>query len=258
MTRTALVTGAASGIGRAIALQLAKDGYNVAITDLSHQSELGSQVIKEIESLGSKGHFIVADASKRSEMFQAVEETSSKFNGFNTMINNAGIMTAEPLLSLDEKRIQKTMDINFNGVIWGIQAAAKEFEKLGHGGKIINACSFLGFNAFPFLGIYCASKFAVRGITQVAAKELASKKITVNAYCPGMVNTSMLANAGNDLSKELGLTPEQIVSTYTKSHITLGEIAQPEDIANLVSFLGDEKSNYITGQSIHVDGGIVF
>ncbi|KAH3672670.1 hypothetical protein WICMUC_004188 [Wickerhamomyces mucosus] len=256
-SRTALVTGASRGIGKAIALQLAKDGYNVAITDLPQQRNEALNTVKELEKLNVRSHFIEADSSKRDQVFNAVNETTEKLGGFNTIVNNAGIASVEPLLEVTEEKLDRLNKININGVLWGIQAAAKQFEKLGHGGKIINASSIVSHESFELLGLYSASKFAVRGLTQAAAKELARKKITVNAYCPGIVLTPMWDLIDEKLGAINGVPKGESVKKYIDG-ILLGRGSEPQDIANLVSFLGSEKSDYITGQSIIVDGGIVF
>ncbi|KAH3684788.1 hypothetical protein WICPIJ_004252 [Wickerhamomyces pijperi] len=254
--RTALVTGAAQGIGKGIALELAKDGYQIAVTDLPHQREQALQTVKEIEQLGVKAIFIEADSSNRDQMFKAVDETYEKLGSFNTMINNAGIVHVSPLVEVTEEDIDRINKININGVIWGIQAAAKKFEALDQPGKIINACSIAGLDAFQMMGIYSATKFAVRALTQVAAKELAPKKITVNAYCPGIVLTPMWDIIDAKMGEYHGVPKGETVKKYI-DNIALGRGSVPQDIANLVSFLGSEKSDYITGQSIAVDGGVL-
>lgn len=173
--RTALVTGAAQGIGKAIALQLAKDGYQVAITDLPFQEAKGLEIVKSIEKLGSKAIFIPTDSSNRDEVFRAVDLTYEKFGSFNTIVNNAGIAQISPVVEVQPEDLEKISKVNIGGVIWGIQAAAKKFEELKQPGKIINAGSIASHQGFGMLGLYSSSKFAVRGITQAAAKELAGK-----------------------------------------------------------------------------------
>lgn len=255
--RTALVTGASRGIGKGIALQLAKDGYQIAITDLPHQQAEALETVKEIEQLGVRAHFIAADSSNREQVFRAVNEAYQTLGSFNTIVNNAGIASVQPLLEVTEEDINKINKVNINGLLWGIQAAAKQFESLNQPGKIINACSIAGHNAFPMLGIYSSTKFAVRALTQVAAKELAPKKITVNAYCPGIVLTPMWDLIDEKMGEYHGIPKGETVKKYIEG-IALGRGSVPQDIANLVSFLGSEKSDYITGQSIVVDGGIVY
>ncbi len=256
-SKTALVSGAAQGIGRGIALQLAKDGYNIAVADLPIQEKKANAVVREIESLGRKSIFVQLDVSNRDNMFAAVDEAHKKLKSFHTIINNAGIAQVMPLLEARDEDVTKITNINIKGVLWGIQAAATKFEELGQHGKIINACSIAGHQGMQMLGVYSATKFAVKGITQAAAQELASKHITVNSYCPGIVLTPMWDYIDGLMSKYNGLPKGETLKKYIQG-IALQRGEQPEDIAALVSFLASEKADYITGQSIIVDGGIVY
>lgn len=256
---TALVTGAAQGIGKSIAIQLARDGYRVAITDLPFQKEKALETVQEIEKLGGKSLFIACDSSKKDEVFEAVEKTHQVLGGFNTIVNNAGIGKVAPLAEAKEEDINRVAGVNINGVIFGIQAAAKKFEELKQPGKIINASSVLGYEGFEMLGIYSATKFGVRGLTQVAAKELAPKKITVNAYCPGIVLTPIWDRIDEGMTKYTGkqVAKGETVKKYMEK-IALGRGSQPQDVANLVSFIASDKADYITRQAIAVDGGMTY
>lgn len=257
LLKTALVTGAAQGIGKSIALQLAKDGYQVAITDLPFQKEKAFETVKLIEKIGSNSIFIPTDSSKRDQVFQAVDTTFNKLGGFNTIINNAGIAQISPIVDIQPDELSKISDINIGGTIWGIQAAVKKFEELNQPGKIINAGSIASHQGFGVLGLYSASKFAVRAITQAAAKELASRQITVNAYCPGIVLTPMWDLIDAKMGEYTGVPKGETLKKYIEG-IALGRGEEPQDVANLVSFLASEKANYITGQSYLVDGGLVY
>ncbi|CCH42050.1 3-oxoacyl-[acyl-carrier-protein] reductase [Wickerhamomyces ciferrii] len=258
-TKAVLVTGAAQGIGKSIAIQLAKDGYQVAVSDLSFQKDKGLETVKEIESTtNSKAIFIECDVSKKDQIFEAVNKTYEEFGSFNTIVNNAGIATIAPILETTEEQINKILQININSVVFGIQAASKKFEELGNqSGKIINAASIAGIEAFEILGIYSATKFAVRGLTQAAAKELASRKITVNSYCPGIVLTPMWDEIDAKMGEYSGRAKGETKKKYIEG-IALGRGSEPQDVANLVSFLASDKADYITGQSMVVDGGICF
>lgn len=256
--KTALVTGAAQGIGRSIALQLAKDGYKVAITDLPFQESKALETVNKIKKIGSESIFIPTDSSDRSQIFSAVDTTYNKLGGFNTIINNAGIAQISPIVDILPEELEKISKINIGGTIWGIQAAVKKFEELNNQpGKIINAGSIASHQGFGVLGLYSASKFAVKAITQAAAKELASKKITVNSYCPGIVLTPMWDLIDSKMSDYTGVPKGETLKKYIEG-IALGRGEEPQDVANLVSFLASEKSNYITGQSYLVDGGLVY
>ncbi|CDR44755.1 CYFA0S15e02432g1_1 [Cyberlindnera fabianii] len=255
--KTALVTGASRGIGRAIALQLAHDGYQVAITDLASQKNDALKTVEEIQKLGTKSLFIEADSNIRYQVFAAVDKTHKELGGFDTLVNNAGVMQVKPLIECDEQDLKTIYATNVGGTLWGIQAAATKFDELGHGGKIINASSVAAHNAFPMLSMYSASKWAIRGLTQAAAKELASRQITVNAYCPGCVLTPMMDYVDSKMSEYTGSAKGSTIQGNIDT-IALGRGSEPQDVANLVSFLASEKADYITGQSIVVDGGLVF
>ena len=188
-------------------------------------------------------------------LFRSVAAVVKDFEHLDVMVNNAGIAKIGPLIDAEEKDISQILDINVKGDIYGIQAAAKQFQKQKTGGKIINACSIAGHQGFEMLGIYSATKFAVRGLTQTAAQELAKDKITVNAYCPGIVLTPMWDQIDAEMAKIYNLPLGASLQKNIDS-IALGRGETPADVANLVSFLADPKSDYITGQSIIVDGGI--
>jgi meso-butanediol dehydrogenase/(S,S)-butanediol dehydrogenase/diacetyl reductase len=143
------------------------------------------------------------------------------------------------------------------GVLWGIQAAVKAFKALGHGGKIISASSQAGHIGNPDLAVYGGTKFAVRGITQTAARELAHLGITVNAYCPGIVNTPMMRKVAQDVADNANQSIEWGMEQFAQ-HITLKRLSQPEDVAACVSFLSGPDSDYMTGQAVIIDGGMVF
>lgn len=250
MKRVAIVTGAGQGIGAGIAKQLAADGLTVAVADLKEDN--AKKVAAEIGQ-GTQGYFV--DVAQKQSVFDLVAAVVKDFEHLDVMVNNAGIAKIGPLIDAEEKDISQILDINVKGDIYGIQAAAKQFQKQKTGGKIINACSIAGHQGFEMLGIYSATKFAVRGLTQTAAQELAKDKITVNAYCPGIVLTPMWDQIDAEMAKIYNLPLGASLQKNIDS-IALGRGETPADVANLVSFLADPKSDYITGQSIIVDGGI--
>lgn len=250
MKRVAIVTGAGQGIGAGIAKQLAADGLTVAVADLKEDN--AKKVAAEIGQ-GAQGYFV--DVAQKQSVFDLVAAVVKDFEHLDVMVNNAGIAKIGPLIDAEEKDISQILDINVKGDIYGIQAAAKQFQKQKTGGKIINACSIAGHQGFEMLGIYSATKFAVRGLTQTAAQELAKDKITVNAYCPGIVLTPMWDQIDAEMAKIYNLPLGASLQKNIDS-IALGRGETSADVANLVSFLADPKSDYITGQSIIVDGGI--
>ncbi|TPX00114.1 acetoin reductase [Proteus mirabilis] len=250
-----LVTGAAQGIGRGIALRLAKEGADIALVDL--KADKLSDVAKEIEALERKVTTFAADISNRDEVFAAVEHAEKTLGGFDVMINNAGIAQVKPLADVTPEDMDRIFKINVNGVMWGIQAASEKFKALGHKGKIINASSIAGHDGFAMLGVYSATKFAVRALTQAAAKEYASAGITVNAYCPGIVGTDMWVEIDERFAEITGAPKGETYKKYVDG-IALGRAQTPDDVAALVSFLASDDSDYITGQAILTDGGIVY
>ncbi len=253
--KVAVVTGSGQGIGRAIALRLAKDGFNVALLDV--KLDKITAVAKEVAAIGRQATTITADVSQRDEVYAAIDKAEKDLGGFDVMVNNAGIAQVNALADVTPEEVEKIFKINVQGALWGIQAAAKKFIARGQKGKIISASSIAGHEGYAMLGIYSATKFAVRALTQAAAKEYASKGITVNAYCPGVVGTDMWVEIDKRFSETTGA---QLGETYKKfvGGIALGRAETPEDVANLVSFLSSPDSDYITGQAILTDGGMVY
>lgn len=253
--KVVLITGAARGIGRGIALRLAREGSHLLLVDINID-EL-KKVKKEIDNLNCKAEIFISDISQRNEVYNAVAYATEKLGGFDVMINNAGISQVKKIADVLPEDFHRILDINVGGVIWGIQAAAEQFKKLNIKGKIINAASIAAYDGAPMLGVYSATKFSVRALTQVAAKEYASFGITVNAYCPGIVETDMWIDIDKSFSEMTG-TPRG--ATYHKfiDDIALGRVQTPDDVAALVAFLSSKDSDYITGQSIITDGGIIY
>ncbi|RRZ91486.1 (S)-acetoin forming diacetyl reductase [Erwinia sp. 198] len=254
-TKVALVTGSGQGIGKAIALRLAKDGFAVAVAD--YNSQTARQVADEIASAGGKAIAVTVDVSKRDQVIAAVEQARKELGGFDVIVNNAGIAPTTPIEEITAEMVDKVYDINVKGVIWGMQAAIQAFKAEGHGGKIINACSQAGHVGNPELAIYSSSKFAVRGLTQTAARDLAPLGVTVNAYCPGIVKTPMWDEIDRQVSEAAGKPLGYGTAEFAK-RITLGRLSEPEDVSACVSFLAGPDSDYMTGQSLLIDGGMVF
>lgn len=253
--KVALVTGGGQGIGRAIALRLAKDGADIAIADLNEEE--ASAVVDEVRAVGRKATSFRADVSNREEVYAAINHAEKELGGFDIIVNNAGIANVQPLLEVTPEEVDRILKINVQGVLWGIQAGAKKFKERNVKGKIISASSIAGHEGFAMLGIYSATKFAVRALTQAAAKELASDGITVNAYCPGVVGTDMWVEIDKRFAE---LTGAKVGATYKKyvDGIALGRAETPEDVAAFVSFLAGPDSDYMTGQAPLIDGGMVY
>ncbi len=253
--KVALVTGSAQGIGRGIALRLAQDGADIALVDLK-QDKLQA-VAKEIEGLGRKATTFVADISDRDQVYAAIDHAEKELGGFDIMVNNAGIAQVKALADVTPEEVEKIFKINVNGVVWGIQAAAAKFLARKQKGKIISASSIAGHDGFAMIGLYSATKFAVRGLTQAAAREYASAGITVNAYCPGVVDTDMWGEIDDGFSKVTGAAKGDTFKEYCAG-IALGRPEVPADVAAFVSYLAGPDSDYMTGQAVLIDGGMVY
>lgn len=251
--RVALVTGAGMGIGRAIARRLASDGFTVVANDINET--VAHTTAAELEALGAAAMGVQADVSRRDDVFAMVDAVAGKFGRLDVLVNNAGIVQVDPILSIKEDDLDKLLSINVKGTLWCTQAAAQQMIALG-GGKIINAGSVASFMGHPLLGSYGASKFAVRGLTQIMARELAQHGITVNAYCPGIVDTGMWETIDARASEVMG-SPRGSVVGAAQALIALKRMEQPDDVAKFVSFLASSDADYITGQCMMIDGGIV-
>lgn len=253
--KVALVTGAAQGIGRGIALRLAKDGANICLVDM--KKDKLTEVAQEVAALGRKATTFTADVGSRDDVYAAIDHAEKTLGGFDIMVNNAGIAQVQPISDITPEEVERIFRINVQGTLWGIQAAAKKFIDRKQKGKIISASSIAGHDGFAMLGAYSATKFAVRALTQAAAKEYASKGITVNAYCPGVVGTTMWTEIDARFSDITGAPKGETYKKFVDG-IALGRAETPDDVAALVSFLAGPDSDYVTGQAILVDGGLVY
>ncbi len=215
------------------------------------------EVAGEVRRIGRKTTTSVADVTSRDEVHAAVEHAESAPDGFDVMINNAGIAQVNPIADVLPAEVAQILAVNVERVLWGIQAAAAKFQQRGHGGKIINASSIAGHDGFGMLGVYCATKFAVKALTQSAAKEYASAGITVNAYCPGVVGTDMRVSIDERFAELTGAPKGETYQKFVDG-ITLGRAQTPEDVAASVSYLAGPDSDYMTGQAGLIDGGLVY
>lgn len=253
--KVAFVTGAAQGIGQAIATRLASDGADVALLDLNEDGLADTR--DKVEAAGRRAITIGGDVTDKAELQAAVDRTVEELGGFDIMINNAGIAGVRAVEDITEDEFDRMFAINVKGVLFGIQVGAAKLKELGHGGKIIAATSIAAHDSFPMTGLYSATKFAVRGLIQAAAKELGPFGITVNGYSPGIVGTGMWEQLDREFAD---LTGAEIGATFEKyvEGITLGRASTPEDVAGFVSYLAGPDSDYMTGQTPLIDGGIVF
>ncbi|MBU9760021.1 3-oxoacyl-[acyl-carrier-protein] reductase [Staphylococcus aureus] len=242
MTKSALVTGASRGIGRSIALQLAEEGYNVAV-NYAGSKEKAEAVVEEIKAKGVDSFAIQANVADADEVKAMIKEVVSQFGSLDVLVNNAGITRDNLLMRMKEQEWDDVIDTNLKGVFNCIQKATPQMLRQGSG-AIINLSSVVGAVGNPGQANYVATKAGVIGLTKSAARELASRGITVNAVAPGFIVSDM-TDALSDELKEQMLT-----------QIPLARFGQDTDIANTVAFLASDKAKYITGQTIHVNGGM--
>ena len=243
-TRTALVTGATSGIGIAIARRLAADGLTVVVSGRS--IERGASIARE---LGPNAHFLRADLAEPDAADTLIEETLTLTGRLDVLVNNAAIDHVGPLLDVPASEIVETFETNTFGAISCLQAAGRAMRDTGEGGAIINITSRLASIGVPTMSIYSASKGALLALTRAAAVELAPHNIRVNAVAPGMTNTPLYAEWVSNQED-----PESTMRRVAAA-IPLKRIAEPDDVAAAVAYLASPEASYVTGVSIPVDGG---
>jgi len=255
--QVAIVTGAGRGIGRAIALRLAREGVSVAVTDLNEGN--ASAVVAAIEADGGEGFALKVNVTAKDEIERMVRLVVERFGQLNILVNNAGIGAVGPLLGTDEATWDALMSVNAKGTLLCAQVAARQMIAQGKGGRIINNASGAGKIApgktMP-LGAYAASKHAVVGLTKQLGLELSDHQILVNCVCAGIVDTPMWDLIDREVALLEGV-PVGAVKARAVAGIPLGRIEQPEDIANMVAFLASADASYITGQTLNVCGGIL-
>ena len=245
----AVVTGAGQGIGRAIACRLATDGFSLVIADIN---EAALQEVKhELENLGAQALAIQADLVKLDEI-QRVIDRASQWGSLRVLVNNAGRVMITPFLEISEQEWDAILTLNLKTVFFATQFAAKHMQA---GGRIVNLSSISGRSGRPDQAHYAAAKCAVISVTQSAALSFASQGITVNAICPGVVETPMTSGIHQIRAGALGITPEESLARMV-ARIPLGYPAKTDDIAKVVSFLCSPDAAYITGQSLNVCGGM--
>jgi len=247
-----IVTGASQGIGRAITLRLAREGASLVIGDIDVKA--AEKVAREVKDGGTEALVMKVDVTKAEEVNKVIGEIAEKFGRIDILVNNAGISSMALVVDLKEKDWDANMKVNAKGVFLCSRAVARQMIKQ-KSGKIINNASLAAKKGALFLGHYAASKFAVLGLTYTMALELAPHGITVNAVCPGIVETGMIKREWKWEGDLRGMTADQ-VREEVLSTIPLGRLAQPEDIAAVVAFLASKDADYMTGQALNINGGM--
>lgn len=239
----ALVTGASRGIGREIALELARQGANVAVNYVGNEAK-ARETVEEIEKMGRKAFAVKADVSSADEVSEMVKKTIAEFGRLDILVNNAGITKDNLLMRMKEEEWDAVIDTNLKGVFLCTKAVTRQMMKQRKG-RIINIASIVGVSGNAGQANYVAAKAGVIGLTKTTARELASRGITVNAVAPGFISTDMT----DQLSEE--------IKAGMLKQIPLGRFGEPGDVAKMVAFLASDDADYITGQTIHIDGGMV-
>lgn len=253
--RSIVITGAARGIGAGVAQRLGAEGASVCVADLN--GEGAEKVAGGIRDAGGKAIGVGCDVGDRAGVKAALDAAVSEFGRLDVLFNNAGISKTQHFLEVTEEDYNRIMRVNGLGVLFGTQEAAKIYQSQGGGGKVVNTASIAGKEGFPLFPAYCASKFAVVSMTQSAARDLAGDHITVNAFCPGVVTTELWDQLDEE-SRDVGETETegQLLEEFSEN-ILVGRTSTPADIAGLCVFLASADSDYITGQAINVDGGML-
>ena len=240
--KIALVTGGSKGIGKSIAIKLAEDGYDIAFT-YSSDENAANDTLEELNKLGSNSLSIKKDMSIEEDVKEAIKEIEEKLGTVDVLVNNAGITRDGLLMKMKAEDFDKVIEVNLRSVFLTTREIIRPMIKKKYG-KIINISSVVGIMGNAGQANYAASKAGVIGFTKSIAKEFASRGVRANAIAPGFVETDMTKVLKEDVKEEM------------LKNIPLGYFAKPEDVANLVSFLASEKSDYITGQVIQIDGGM--
>jgi meso-butanediol dehydrogenase/(S,S)-butanediol dehydrogenase/diacetyl reductase len=252
--KTIVITGASRGIGAALARRFAREGGAVVVSANEPACEA---VAGEIVAAGGKAVAKAADVTRKSDVLALFDAAERAFGSVDVSVQNAGVITIARIDAMTESEWDRVMEVNTKGVFLCCQEAIARMRKHGRGGRLINTASGQARQGFIYTPHYAASKFGVIGITQSLAKEVAKEGITVNAFCPGIIDTEMWAYNDEAWGKLLGdYKPGELMAEWVQG-IPMGRAGSGEDVAGLVTFLASDDAGYITGQTINVDGGLI-
>ena len=253
--KTACITGAGNGIGRAISIAMGNEGYNIVCADIN--SDHANETLDIIKKNNGLGIAIKTDVTNFLDIKKMVSNTIESFGSIDVLVNNAGVTRTSGIMDLTEEDWHWIHNVNAKGTFFCLQETARQMIKQKNGGRIINMAS-VGGKGFVDVSnaIYAASKGAVISLTKTAAQELGKYEITVNAICPGITHTNILSDIIKKRSLEQNKTESEIIKHYVRD-IPLGRANEPEDIAAMVVFLSSEGAKNISGQSYNIDGGLI-
>ncbi|MFD0616201.1 SDR family NAD(P)-dependent oxidoreductase [Paenibacillus sp. GCM10027629] len=245
--QVAVVTGAASGIGRATSLKLAENGYKVVLVDFNQS--LGEETLKLIQNNGGEGIFVKADVSKQEDVENFVNQAVETYGRIDVLFNNAGVIQKfAPFTTVEMQEYERIMSINVKSIFLGMKYVLPVMEKQGKG-SIINTASSAGIRPEHSIAVYSASKAAVIGLTKGAAIEYANKGIRINAVCPGGIETAIFKSVAESFEHG-GYVPEEL------SRVRMGRHGQPNEVAEAVLFLASDKASFMAGSVVTVDGSL--